>query len=337
MGRLRQALNPNQLRLRLNRWLRRFDLGIYRPSVVEAGSVGAGAPVGPPLPANAREELRLDHPRLRALRERYAGHAAASLSVWSDLRLEGQVSLPNFRADNQYLYQARGTEASAYALTTHYVERHGRLGVLDRLGEDGLFGAQRHEIDGRCVSRDLLDSALEIEALADWLGTEQLAKGAVLDIGAGYGRLAHRLSEWSPDVRVVATDAVPLSTFLCDYYLGFRGCPNARALPLDEAEHGIAAEPFDVAVNVHSFGEAPLSSIRWWIDRLAAAGIPRFFAVHVEPELFALEADLSRVPLEPTLAERGYRAVDVRPKFEHSDAVQRHGVFPAWYHLYERS
>jgi len=206
---LSQWLNPNALRLQLNRWLRPLDLGVYRPSLVEAEQ---GVAARGPLPEGAAEVLRADHPRLLDLARRYRGHPAAARSGWSDLRLQHQIDLCYFRGDSQYLYQRRGTPEAAYALAADYVVRHGVLGLLDRLGEDGAFGAVTFEIDGRRVGRDLLDSALEIEALAAWLGADRLAAARVLDVGAGYGRLAHRLCSWSPDARVVATDAVPLST-----------------------------------------------------------------------------------------------------------------------------
>jgi SAM-dependent methyltransferase len=331
---LRQWVNPNALRLQLNRWLRPFDLGVYRPSLVEAEQ---GVAARAPLPDGAAEELRADHPRLLDLARRYRGHPAAARSGWSDLRLAGQVDLCYFRGDSQYLYQRRGTPEAAFALAADYVARHGVLGLLDRLEEDGAFGALTFELHGRRVSRDLLDSALEIEALADWLGAERLAAARVLDVGAGYGRLAHRLCSWSPRAQVVATDAVPLSTFLCEYYLGYRGIANAVVAPLDEAEAAIARGGFDLAVNVHSFGEAPRAAVEWWLGRIAAAGVPRLWIVHVERELFALEADLSRKGYVDVLAKLGYRRVDLRAKYAHSDTVQRLGAFPAWYHAFERA
>jgi SAM-dependent methyltransferase len=329
---LRQRVNPNALRLQLNRWLRRFDLGIYRPSLVEAEQ---GVAARGPLPEGAADALRADHPRLAELAHRYRGHPAAARSGWSDLRLQNQIELCYFRGDSQYLYQRRGTPEAAYALAAGYVARHGALGLLDVLSEDGAFGALTFEIDGRRVSRDLLDSALEIEALAAWLGADRLAVARVLDVGAGYGRLAHRLCSWSPRARVVATDAVPLSTFVCEYYLGYRGCANAQVAPLDEAEPVLARDGFDLAVNVHSFGEAPRAAIEWWLGQIAAAGVPRLFIVHVERELFALEADLSRRPYDDVLEALGYRRVDLRAKYAHSDTVQRVGAFPAWYHAFE--
>lgn len=334
MRRLRDVANLNVLRLQLNRWLRPLDLGIYRPSLVEAEQ---GVVERAPLPAGAAELLHAANPRLAELARRYRGHPAAARSGWSDLRLAGQVDLCYFRGDSQYLYQRRGTPEAAYALAADYLARHGVLGLLDRLEEDGAFGAVTFEIDGRRVSRDLLDSALEIEALASWLGADRLAGARVVDIGAGYGRFAHRLCRWSPAARVVATDAVPLSTFLCEYYLGYRDCANTEVLPLDEAEAALARGAIDLAINVHSFGEAPRAAVAWWLERIAAAGVPRLWIVHDGRELFALEADLSISRYDDVLARLGYRRIDLRAKYARSDTVQRLGAFPAWYHAFERA
>lgn len=336
MGRLRQLANPNALRLGLNRLLRPLDLGLYRPSRVEPLTRGSGAPVPAPLPEGAAEILQASNPRLAELRGRYRGHPAAALSGWSDLRLEGQLDLALFRADSQYLYQGRGTPEAAYALSADYVARHDTLGLWEMLSEDGAFGAQSFRLEGRLVSRDLLDSMLEIEALAGWLGAERLAKARVLDIGAGYGRLAHRLCGWSPEVEVVAVDAVPVSSFLCEYYLGYRGCARARVVPLDEAAAAIAEGGFDVAVNVHSFGEAPRASITWWLAQVAAAEVPRLLIVHGDEGLYSVESDLSKRDYADVLERLGYRRVALDPKYAHSATLQRLGVFPAWYHLFER-
>jgi hypothetical protein len=334
---LRQLANPNALRLALNRALRPLDLGLYRPSWIETLASDRVVHTPVPLPDGARQYLQSSNPLLLELRERYLGHPAAALSCWSDLRLEGAVELAYFRGDSQYLYQGRGTPEAAYALSAEYVARHDAMGLFDTLDEDGAFGALTFPVDGRIVSRDLLDSILEIDTLVNWLGPQHLAKARVLDIGAGYGRLAHRLCSWSPDVEVVATDAVPASTFLCEYYLRYREAARTRVVPLDEAEQVLGEGGFDVAVNVHSFGEAPRASVRWWLERIAAANVPRLLIVHGDEQLFALESDLSRSDYCDVLENLGYRRVDIQPKYAHSDTVQRLGVFPAWYHTFERT
>lgn len=333
---LREHLNPNGLRLLANRALRRVDLGLYRQSWIEKLTIGEKSHVPVALPEGAEAALQASNPRLRELEQRYRGHPAAKLSGWSDLRLADHVELAYFRGDNQYLYQARGTDAAAYALSAFYVRDHDPLGLLDVLEEDGAFGALTHIVEGRMVSRDLLDSVLEINYLAEVLGADRLAKARVLDIGAGYGRLAHRMTTWSRDVDYIATDAVPLSSFLCEYHLNHRDAQAARVVPLDEIGGVFSLAGIDLALNIHSFGEAPRASVTWWLESLAAADVPRLLIVHNSEELFTAEASLKRGSYDDVLARLGYTRTDLHPKYAESETVQRLGVFPAWYHLFER-
>jgi hypothetical protein len=56
-----------------------------------------------------------------------------------------------------------------------------------------------------------------------------------------------------------------------------------------------------------------------------------------DEQLYAVESDLSRSDYTDVLDNLGYRRADLQPKYAHSDTVQRLGVFPAWYHTFERS
>jgi hypothetical protein len=333
---LRDHLNPNALRLLANRALNPLDLGIYRKSWVDSKTVGSAPYNSVELPEGAAEVLRLENPRLRELHDRYRDHPAAKHSQWSDLRLGDSIELPYFRGDNQFIYQARGTESAAYALSAFYARDHDTLSLFDLLDEDGAFGALTHIIDGRVVSRDLLDSVLEINFLAETLGVDQLIKARVLDIGAGYGRMAHRMTAWSSDIEYLATDAVPLSTFLSEYYLGYRGVSRAKVIPLDEVEGALPSAGVDLALNIHSFGEVPKAAITWWLEILSRTEVPRLFIVHTDDALFSTETNMSRMPYDDVLARLGYERVDLRPKYAHSETVQRLGAFPTYYHYFEK-
>ena len=90
-----------------------------------------------------------------------------------------------------------------------------RLSELgDKLVEDDYFGNITFDIDGKLVSRDLLDSLVEIYFLDRHLGLASAAPGlTVLDIGAGYGRLAHRILSALPSAtRYLCSDAIAEST-----------------------------------------------------------------------------------------------------------------------------
>jgi len=137
-----------------------------------------------------------------------------------------------------------------------YIRSIDTLGLLEKLGEDGAFGAVTFVLADKTVSRDLLDSVGEIYFLERHIGLSSWAGGpTVLDIGAGYGRLAYRMVTAFPNVRsYVCTDAVSASTFVCEFYLRFRGVDvNAKAVALDEIQDELKRNPPDIAVNIHGF------------------------------------------------------------------------------------
>jgi hypothetical protein len=149
-----------------------------------------------------------------------------------------------FRGDNPYVFQSRaGAGPEQHLLTWLYLKGRDHLGLLDRLREDGDYGVcafATGETDaggqGRLVSRDLLDSVSELLFLDRTLGVASSRGAGVLDIGAGYGRLAHRAASAFPARPAwYCVDAVPESTFLCEYYLNRKGVDDrARAVPLEE-------------------------------------------------------------------------------------------------------
>jgi hypothetical protein len=223
-----------------NRLLARLGLVLVSKSQLAALRAGTEGPEAPPeadLPAQARAYLVGGNPRLAELRERYAGHPAAAGSRWSPEFVAQEVDLASFRADNAYVWSSRdayvgfgarkarvATQAINYVLSALYARQHDALGVLDSSAEDGLFGAPRFFVDEQLtVSRDLLDSALELDFLERHVAISTRESLGVLDVGAGYGRLAHRLVEAVPQARVWCTDAIPESTFVSEFYLRFRG------------------------------------------------------------------------------------------------------------------
>jgi hypothetical protein len=131
-------------------------------------------------------------------------------------------------------------------------------------------------------------------------------------------------------------DAVASSTFLSEYYLRFRGVDDkARAIPLDELEQTLAGRRIDLAVNIHSFPECTVEAIGWWLDLLRRHGVPRLMIVpnrgkHGGEKLVTNMGE----PMEPLLEARGYQLVVKAPKYA-DPVVQRYGVQPTWYYLFE--
>ena len=289
------------------------------------------------LPDGAAEYLTPDNPRLAELRERYArfNSAVTSPSVWTE-DIVSADDIRYFRGDNAYVWQVRdrGMNTLSYALTTYYAKSIDSLGLLRTLEEDDSFGVHGFTVAGQRVSRDLLDSVSEIYFLEKHLGLSTRGDFSVLDIGAGYGRLAHRMTAALPGVRYFCTDAFATSTFLSEYYLRLRG-PAGRAtvLPLDEVEQGLAQETIDLAVNIHSFSECKRSAIDWWLSRIAEHKIPYLMIVPNTGDRLMTHED---VDFGPLVESHGYTLKAREPKYR-DPIVQQYGINPSWYFLFERT
>lgn len=273
--------------------------------------------------------------RLQDLRQQYATVQlpVAAHSVWgrrgateshTDIGWGG-VDLRNFRGQNAYVwdYGAAGLEATdlKFYIFTRYVQEKDRMGLLGVLDEDGAFGCTTFEHAGiGLVSRDLLDSVIEINFLDRHLGITGPEEVRVLDIGAGYGRMAHRLLTAPTAITTYAcVDAVPESTFLCEFYLRHRGLAHrADVIPLDELEERLQPDAgFNVALNIHSFSECTYEAIEWWLRKVKYLGIRRLMIVPNEPTSFlSLEADGTRRDYRPLLTELGYEAVAEEAVFD---------------------
>lgn len=295
------------------------------------------------LSPDAVAYLKPDNPRLINLKQRYSMfHADVTTpSVWRDVHVSAE-DVAYFRGDNAWVWQVRGKNSNvlAYAISFYYLKSVDRLGLLDRLTEDENFGSFVFSIAGHQVSRDLLDSIAEIYFLDRNLGLGSREAGfRVLDIGAGYGRLAHRMvNALSCVERYYCTDAVAVSTFVSDYYLRFRGADKAVVIPLDEIENELCGHPVDLAINIHSFSECRMQAIEWWIRFLRRHRVRNLMIVpnptSGSGERLLLTNDGQ--DFGPLLEQYGYRTVVKEPKYL-DPVVQEFGLYPSWYHLLELS
>jgi len=296
-----------------------------------------------PLPPGADEALRTDNPKLVELQASYDALdvAATAHTQWRQSFLKRNLSLAWFRGDNAYVWQFRQLKNAADArmyLTLLDVESRDRLGLLKRLEEDGKFGAWTFSYGNRPpVSRDLLDSVNEISYLDAQMGLSSIDSLRILDIGAGYGRVAHRVSAALPNLAAYdCIDGVATSTFLCDYYLDYRKVPDAvRVVPLPE--YDTLADEYDIALNIHSFSECSLEAIGWWLDRISERNIDWLLIVPNTPhQLLSTELDGRMLDFAPLVRAAGYVQVDERPVFENDELrklIDLHDTF----HLFRRS
>jgi hypothetical protein len=275
-----------------------------------------------PLPPGAEQELSDDNPRLRELRERYAplDLPALTASRWNSGAVESFLDLRWFRGETLITWHYRELpriSALKFFVFARYVQERDPRGLLELLGEDGAFGCWTFSYPGYGrFSRDLLESVNEILFLDRELGLAERERVRVLDVGAGYGRLAHRMTAALPQVEdYCCVDAVPEATFLSDYYLRHRGCtPPARVVALDEIDDRLTPGAFDLAVNIHSFSECTFEAVAWWVRLLEKLRVPRLLVIPNEPtELLTLEVDGTRRDFLPLLAGAGYRLLKREP------------------------
>jgi SAM-dependent methyltransferase len=291
------------------------------------------------LPGDAAQYLKPDNPELIKLQRRYRAFDpdVTTPFVWTDRHVRPE-DITYFRGDNAWVWQVRGKNANvlAYAVTLYYLKSIDRLRLLDKLVEDNSFGNFTFTIAGRQVSRDLLDSIAEIYFLDRHLGVSSRAGFRVLDIGAGYGRLAHRMVSALPGIeKFFCTDGVAVSTFVSDYYLRFRGVEKALVIPLDEIDNTLRDQPVDLAINMHSFSECRTQAIEWWARLLSKHRVKNLMVVPNRTDsqgerLLTIDGH----DFLPLLERYGYRTVVKEPKFI-DPVVQEYGLQPSWHHLLE--
>ncbi|MFA5938153.1 MAG: putative sugar O-methyltransferase [Sinimarinibacterium sp.] len=285
---------------------------------------GASYDASQQLPPGAAEALRPDHPRLHELREAYARVELpmARPTMWGGDYLKDELELTRFRGDNPYVWQFRNVGAFAqykYYFYMRDVAQCDRHDLLHRLTEDGAFGCWTFAYPGwPVVSRDLLDSINELCFLDRHTGILDRPGFTVLDVGAGYGRLAHRALAAAPQLgRYLCADAIPESTFLCEYYLGFRNClDRAEVLPLHQLDERLRGRTIDLAVNIHSFSEMPTRAIDGWMQRIASLGAEWLLVVPNDGErLLTMEEDRSRTSFDAVIDAHGYTLELKEPVF----------------------
>ena len=277
-------------------------------------------------PSELAEVLTPSNPRLKELERAYRtfDDPVNSHTQWGAELTSDVTDLWFFRGDNSYLWQyTRSPELNrlrTYVFAT-YVRRIDAGGWLGgALREDGAFGCITVDFDTLgVVSRDLLDSVNELS----FLDRQDLLGGSptVLDIGAGYGRLAHRALAAAPAIeRYYCIDAIPRSTFLCEAYVRHRGIEDrCVVLPLTEMS-SVSAGDVDLAVNVHSFSEMPERAIRGWVEWLARLEVPALFVVPNDRDrVLSSEEDGTRRDCSHVLADAGFELTLSEPTIDDPD------------------
>ena len=173
-----------------------------------------------PLPPGAEEALTEPIPRLDDLRRRYAALdlPVTTASRWSEEAVGDFLDLRYFRGETLITWHYRELpriSALKFFVFARHVRDRDPHDLLGRCEEDGAFGCWTFEYEGYgCYSRDLLESVNEMAFLDRSLGLSERTGFRVLDIGAGYGRLAHRMTTALPGIADYScVDAIAESTF----------------------------------------------------------------------------------------------------------------------------
>ncbi len=162
------------------------------------------------LRPEAKDYLREDNPRLLELRAAYErlDWPVRAASRWDQERLGEWLHFGYFRGESMYIWHYRQSDEMArlyYFAFLQYVRARDHRHLLETLGEDGAFGCWTYEFPSLpTCSRDLLDSVNELLYLDRAIGIFDLVNLRMLDIGAGYGRLAHRASQALPGLQSYA-------------------------------------------------------------------------------------------------------------------------------------
>ena len=269
---------------------------------------------------------------LRKLEEKYQRlEISHTEGVWSKDHLR-EFDLDKYRGDNVYVWQTRQYAEINFFVSYLYALSKDLLGLDKVLKENKSAGVHYYNFKGQDVSRDLIDSMIEINYLEKLLKLSSVPNLEVIDIGAGYGRLALRLVETYPQIQVACVDAVPLSTCISRIYL--KDYIESKRIFVYELDEFISLQKnrFKLAVNVHSFSEMSLASIEVWVNFLVEKQIDYLFIVPNGSSLSLNDGtDFSFL-----LAKAGFEIIDNSPKYSDLD-FNKFGIYPSSYFLLKQN
>jgi putative sugar O-methyltransferase len=139
-------------------------------------------------------------------------------------------------------------------LLWQYAVRHDRLGAMRAL-EPSLGRPMPIYFGGRLISQDIAMASLDLNRMADEMPL--MAKTRVLEIGAGYGRLAYLLRSLVPNVQYSIVDISPALAISQGYLTSIFGEASGMRFLLPHQLDEIPDNYFDLALNVSSFDEMP--------------------------------------------------------------------------------
>jgi SAM-dependent methyltransferase len=295
-------------------------------------------------PAEAVYGLEERSERLMSLRTAYErfGCPACNPGIWQKEYIKRDLPFSAFRDDCAFVWQRRENAPANYILSAEYLLKGKYRELFLKLEDDGLFGAQFVQTeDGLMITRDRIDSTIEIAFIDELFSISKRRQFSILDIGAGYGRLGVRMVNAFDSVTVTCADAVAESTFICEHYLRFRSAePRARAVPLHQLADEIENHEIDIALSVHSFSECSIGAVCWWLALLRRLRIRYLLIIpnagaHGGQLLLAYDGAGRRTNIQGVIETYGYRRIAYVPKYHDQLMQEVAGVSPTYYHLFE--
>lgn len=294
------------------------------------------------IPNNAKKYLHSKNPRLIQLKSDYQKFLAKNFKkgLWTENYLKNE-DLLFFRGDNPYVYQKRGNQLSifAYLITYFWFKSKDKANDLFFFKEEISFGIYNFVIDEKNITRDLLDSFNEIEFLKENVFKNHENKVKVLEIGAGYGRLAKWLTKNTKFIEhYYCIDGIPESTFISEYFLKkYHKIDNVTVVPVNMKESLVEKDNITLAINIHSFSEMTFDFVKFWIKEVTRLKILYLFIVpnaghNFEGELVSFD----KVNFRNLIESKGYELVLKRTKYL-DPYVQKYGLNPTVYYLFQNT
>ncbi|WP_028065676.1 putative sugar O-methyltransferase [Solirubrobacter soli] len=126
--------------------------------------------------------------------------------------------------------------------------------------------------NGRLISQDVSNSALEVNAMMEALNGRQ--PSSILEIGAGYGRLAYALLTLFPNATYTIIDIQPTRS-ISQWYLSQLFDPERLTFLSPEEASSLDPGSFDLGLSVSSLGEMTEAQIDGYLrllDTVVAGG-----------------------------------------------------------------
>lgn len=194
----------------------------------------------------------------------------SNLAYWETWQRRVEAVLPHFASQGAYVEQASVDPLEVMDIV------HSLKVVEDPEGRtrDIAHGGRGFLTPSGPVTRMWVDGNVEIGFLRRTVPEFQSLD--VLDIGAGYGRLAVMLA---PLVQTyICVDAVSVSVEVCRAYTQLYA-PSVQVLDVEGLRAAIPVLRPTLAINIHSWNECSLEQIGQWLDVLGEMAVPKLFTV----------------------------------------------------------